>query len=363
MTQQSQSSVTPDQLRKLGADIMGAVGVNAADADLVADSLVQAELWGHHSHGMLRLPWYVARLQSGAMRADVEGKILVDTGSLLLYDAEDGIGQVATERARRLAVERAREHGVGIVGVRRSNHFGTAMYFTRRAASDGCVMILTTNASPAMAPWGGREKRVGTNPWSIAAPWNEKAVALDIANTAVARGKIYLAEQRGESIPDHWALTEDGRRTTDPVEGIHGTVLPMAGHKGYGISFMMDVLSGALTGSAVGASVVGPYSPTGSSGAGHLLLAIDVAAFGDVDGYNDRIAQMINEVRETPLAEGHERIYYPGEVEDLAEEASLEAGELQLPDRTVAELAELAKGLSVRIPSGWEAVAFEGSAA
>src|ERR671916_2586244 len=148
------------------------------------------------------------------MRAVPDPVVLSDTGPLALLDGRDGIGQVLTERARRLAVERARTHGVGVVGVRNSNHFGTAMYFTRRAARDGCVAVLTTNASPAMAPWGGREKRLGTNPWSIAAPApGGRVVAVDIANTAVARGKIHLARKRGEAIPDSWALTAEGRPT------------------------------------------------------------------------------------------------------------------------------------------------------
>src|SRR3712207_5927570 len=245
--------IHPDHLRTFGTRVLTALGVPEADGALVADSLVQADLWGHQSHGVLRLPWYAARLRSGAMRAVTEPAVLSDTGPLVLLDGRDGVGQVLTDRARVLATDRARQHGVGVVGVRDSNHFGTAMWFTRRAAQDGFVAVLTTNASPAMAPWGGREKRVGTNPWSIAAPGPDgRVVALDIANTAVARGKIYLARSRGESIPESWALTADGAPTTDPAEGVLGVVLPMAGHKGYAIAFMMDVLSGALTGSAVG---------------------------------------------------------------------------------------------------------------
>src|SRR5215204_3359058 len=166
----AQARIAPETLRGFGAGALAALGVPANDAALVADSLVQADLWGHQSHGFLRLPWYAARLRSGAMRAVTDPVVLSDTGPLVLLDGRDGIGQVLTERARRLAVDRARTHGVGVVGVRNSNHFGTAMYFTRRAAHDGFVSVLTTNASPAMAPWGGREKRIGTNPWSIAAP-------------------------------------------------------------------------------------------------------------------------------------------------------------------------------------------------
>jgi LDH2 family malate/lactate/ureidoglycolate dehydrogenase len=198
----TEARISPEALREFGTRVLTALGVPEDDGALVADSLVQADLWGHQSHGFLRLPWYVARLRSGVMRAVTDPAVLSDTGPLLLLDGRDGIGQVLTERARTMAIERARTHGVGVVGVRNSNHFGTAMYFTRRAAADGCVAVLTTNASPAMAPWGGREKRLGTNPWSIAAPGPDgRIVAVDIANTAVARGKIYLAKNRGEPIP------------------------------------------------------------------------------------------------------------------------------------------------------------------
>ncbi|WP_323744375.1 Ldh family oxidoreductase [Pseudoclavibacter sp. VKM Ac-2888] len=321
-----------------------------ADADLVADSLVQADMWGHQSHGLLRLPWYVARLRTGAMRASATPTTLVDTGSLLLIDGHDGVGQVLTERARKEAVTRARVHGIGAVGVRNSNHFGTAMYFTRRAAHDGCVSILTTNASPAMAPWGGREKRVGTNPWSIAAPNGDGVISLDIANTAVARGKIYLARQREEPIPSTWALTPDGAPTTDAGEAVHGVILPMAGHKGYAISFMMDVLSGALTGSKVGRSVHGPYEADKASGAGHLFLAIDVATLGSPDEFQSRVQQMIDEVHDTPLAQGHERIYYPGEIEDESAAANAAAGGIILPANTWDDLAELASEARIALP-------------
>jgi LDH2 family malate/lactate/ureidoglycolate dehydrogenase len=332
----------PERLRDFGTRVLESLGVPAADAALVADSLVQADLWGHGSHGMLRLPWYAARLRSGAISPATEPATLVDTVPLVLLDGRDGVGQVLTERARVLAVERARAHGIGAVGVRNSNHFGTAMWFTRRAARDGVVAVLTTNASPAMAPWGGREKVLGTNPWSIAAPApGGRVVAVDIANTAVARGKIHLAEQRGEPIPEGWALTADGRPTTDPDEGLLGVVLPMAGHKGYAITFLVDVLSGALTGSGVGTEVHGPYEPAPRSRAGHLFLAIDPAALGDPADYEARVQRLIDEVKAVPLAEGFDEVFYPGEVEDRAEAANLAAGGVVLAAESVAALHRL----------------------
>jgi len=242
-------TVDPQDLVTLGTGILESVGVPCADARLLADSLVTAELWGHSSHGMLRLPWYRARLRSGAMEPVTRPDVVTDSGPLVVLDGHHGIGQVLTALAVDLGVERARVHGIAGVAVRNSNHFGTAAYFTRRAAEAGCVALLATNASPAMAPWGGREKAVGTNPWSIAAPAGSSGtVVMDIANTAVARGKIYLAEEKGVPIPEGWAADADGVPTTDAREAVDGLILPMAGHKGYAISFVFDHQPGRFAG-------------------------------------------------------------------------------------------------------------------
>jgi LDH2 family malate/lactate/ureidoglycolate dehydrogenase len=190
-------TVAPHDLVSLGTGILATVGVPEADARLLADSLVTAELWGHSSHGMLRLPWYTARLRSGAMEPVTRPTVVTDSGPLVVLDGNHGIGQVLTARAVDLGIERARSHGIAGVAVRNSNHFGTAAYFTRRAADAGCVALLATNASPAMAPWGGREKAVGTNPWSIAAPAGSYgSVVMAIANTERAESEIDLSAER-----------------------------------------------------------------------------------------------------------------------------------------------------------------------
>jgi LDH2 family malate/lactate/ureidoglycolate dehydrogenase len=339
----------PDLARFL-ADVARAHGVPSEDADLLADTLLLAELWGHPSHGAIRLPWYLARIRSGAMRAVTEVEVVRDSGSVVVLDGHDGLGQVVTQRAVELGVERARTHGISAVAVRRSGHFGTAAYFTRYAAERGFIALLATNASPAMAPWGGRSKLLGTNPWSIAAPGPDGDVlVMDMANTAVARGKVYVAADRGEAIPEGWAAAADGTPTTDPRAAIEGLILPVGGAKGYVMAFMFDVLAGVLTGSVFGADVVGPYRPEGASGAGHLLITLDVTAFAEREDYDARVAALADQVRGSEPASWSDGVLTPGELEDRNRRRA-EADGIRLSDQTWAELTTLADATGVALP-------------
>jgi len=343
--------VKSEALVRLGEAILTAHDVPPDDAHLLADSLVTAELWGHASHGMLRLPWYVERLRHGVMSAVTCADTVVDSGALVVLDGNDGIGQVLTAQAVKLGIERARIHGVSAVGVRHSNHFGTAAYFTRMAAEAGCVALLTTNASPAMAPWGGRQKMIGTNPWSIAAPAGTRGVAvMDIANTAVARGKIYLAAERGEGIPSTWAADDRGLPTTDAKQAIHGLLLPMAGYKGYVMSFMMDVLAGVLTGSHFGTQVAGPYEPSRRSGCGHMLITIDIGAVMPRAEFEVRMNTLIDEIKTCPKAEGVQEIFFPGELEAVNAAANRRSG-IEVADQTWSGLEKLARETGAAMPA------------
>ena len=338
----SDQTISLDQLTAFGTSVLNWHGLPHDDAELVARSLAVADAWGHPSHGMLRLGWYVARLRSGVMTATTAHTIDVDFGAMAVMDGHDGVGQVITDRACTEAVRRARLHGIGVVAVRNSNHFGTAAYWTRRMAEDGFVGILTTNGSPAMAPWGGREKTVGANPWSIATPGGSRgAVVLDIANTNVARGKIYSALQKGETIPESWAISAAGEPTTDPQTAIDGILLPVGAHKGYGISFMMDVLSGVLTGSQFATGVIGPYVPDRPSGCGHLVIAIDIDRMIGRDEFDSRIDDLITLTKGVPLATNAAEIFYPGELENRALVRAESEG-VWLPAKTVEELGQLA---------------------
>ncbi|GGC43572.1 MULTISPECIES: Ldh family oxidoreductase [Brevibacterium] len=349
-TTSSRARTDAERWIEFAASVLRFHGVPDADANLVAGSLVQADLWGHQSHGLLRLPWYVARLRTGAMKAKSEPSVVADTGGMLLLDGDDGIGQVLTDRIAREAADRARTNGIGAVGVRNSNHFGMAMYYTRRIAAEGFAAMLYTNASPAMAPWGGREKRIGTNPWSMAAPYGDSQIALDIANTAVARGKIYLADQRREDIPDGWALDAEGRRTTNAAEAINGVILPMAGHKGYAISLMMDIFTGALLGGAVGTDIHGPYEADKKSGTSHLFIAVDPRALGTAEEFDARIAELVGQMHSTPLAHGHDQVFLPGEIEDHNAATTIRLGGIEYPEQTWKDMEELGSEASVDLP-------------
>ena len=339
--------IDPDRLQSLVTDIYRAMDVPAETAAHLADTLVMADLWGHSSHGVMRTFWYGARITSGAIRLDKTPQIITDTGPLVALDGGDGIGQKITQQAVELAAERARRFGIAAISIRNSGHFGTAMYFTRQLAMQNMIGFLATNASPAIPPTGGREKLIGNNPQSWAAPTGlATPYLLDFAHSAVARGKIYLAREKGEAIPIGWALDAAGQPTTDPSAAIAGTLLPMAGHKGAGLSAIMDVLSGMLSGSAFGDGVTGPYVARQRSGAGHFLMAIDIASLRSLDGFLADMQAMIAAWKASAPQDGVAEILYPGEPEFRHEDAARASG-ITLPDDVVTDLVAGAAGLGM----------------
>ena len=339
--------VSPERLLEFVSEVYRSAGVVAADAHVAADAMVQADLWGHQSHGTLRLGWYYARLRSGAMKAVTAVETVVDAGAVGVIDGHDGVGPVVAKLATEDAIARAKRHGVGAVSVRYSNHFGTCMYFARMGAQQGCVTLLMTNGGPNMAPWGGMRKLIGTNPWSIGAPAGRHTpIIMDVANSGVARGKIFLAQQRHEAIPDNWAIDSEGRPTTDPRAALQGFILPMAAHKGYAIGVMVDVLSGVLSGSAFLDDVHGPYDPTNRSGAGHFFLALNVEAFQPLTEFNARMEDYIARLKAAPPAHGVDEVFYPGEIEARNDVRQRDEG-LFLPADTLADLERVGREAGV----------------
>jgi LDH2 family malate/lactate/ureidoglycolate dehydrogenase len=335
--------IDPERLIDFATAVYAGEGVPEADARLIADTLVQADLWGHQSHGVLRLGWYWERFRNGVMKPVTEPEFIVNAGTIAVIDGHDGVGHVLTKLAAKEAIRRAKAHGIGAVGVRNSNHFGTCMYYTLMGAPDGCIMQLTSNGGPAMAPWGGRKKIIGTNPWSVAAPaGRHPPFVMDMANTGVARGKIYLARQKRQPIPLGWAINAAGEPTTDPQEAIDGIILPMAGHKGYAIAAVVDMLSGVLTGSGFLSAVHSPYKTAEKSNCGHLVIALNIEAFQPLAQFNARMEQYIGEIKSVPLARGFDEVFYPGEMEARNDVANRKEG-LQFPEDTLADLARIAR--------------------
>lgn len=342
--------VEAEALRDFATACYVALGLSPAAAALLADTLVQADLWGHPSHGVMRLFWYARRIQSGATVLDAAPVPDPSPAAISVMDGHDGVGHVVAKAAMDQAIAAAKAHGIGAVAVRNSGHFGTAMYFTKMAADAGCVGFISTNASAAMAPWGGREKRIGNNPFSWAAPAGRHAPMLvDMANTAVARGKLYVAQARNEPIPAGWATDAEGRVTLDPAAGIAGTILPMAGHKGYAMSFAMEMLSGLLSGSAFAPSVVGPYQPEGRSGVGHFVMVVDIARCRPLAEFEADMEQLITSMKTAPRAPGVDEIFYPGELE-ARHDAEARARGVLLSAAVMKDLAEGAAGLGIAPP-------------
>ena len=337
--------INADKLIDFATAVYASAGVPEADARLIADTLVQADLWGHQSHGVLRLGWYLDRIRNGVMKPKTTPEFVVDAGAIAVVDGHDGVGHVLTMLATNEAIKRAKAHGLGAVAVRNSNHFGTCMYYTRRVAAAGCVAMLTSNGGPAMAPWGGRKKIIGTNPFSIAAPVSADGTrapfVVDMAATGVARGKIYLAKNKNLPIPLGWAINQAGEPTTDPQEAIDGIILPMAEHKGYAIATMVDMMSGVLSGSGFLSAVHSPYKTAEVSHCGHLMIAMDISKFQPLEQFHARMQAFTQEIKSVPLAKGFDEVFYPGEMENNSD-AKFRRDGLALAEDTIADLKRIA---------------------
>ena len=337
------------RLQEFARGVLETVGVPGEDAALFAHLLVEADCRGVHSHGIMRLPVYVARIEGGAMSATTALGVVSESPGTILLDGGNGPGHVACARAMELAVARARESGVAVVAVRNSNHNGTQAAYAMRALPADMIGIAATLGGNVMAPWGGVTPILGNNPFGLAAPTAEELpFVLDMACSQVARGWIILANKRGETIPPGWAIDALGNPTQDPKEALEGTVLPIGGYKGYGLSMLVAILTGVLTGAAVGAAAFG-----GNLGAtnrpqdcGHMLAALDVARFMPVPEFKARMDRLIRDMRGSARTPGVERIFVPGEIEHAHAEEAARLG-VPIEEAVSRELTTLGRRLQV----------------
>ena len=335
--------VAPQALRAFAGACLERVGVPPGSAAIVADNLIEADLRGVESHGVARLRIYVERLAAGLVAPEAQGAVIRERAAMAVMDGENGLGAVIGTAAIDLAVQKAGQAGCAFVAVRNSNHFGTAAYYLIPAIRKQMIGFVITNGPAMMAVWGGRTRAIGTNPIAFGIPARrERPIVLDMATSTVARGKLIFANLKGEPIPDGWAVDPDGNPTRDPVVALKGALLPVGGPKGSGLALAIEVLCGLLAAGPVLREVGELYNnPTKPQGASHLVGALDIAAFEDVDRFLDRVDTLIADVRALPRMPGVDRIYLPGEPEWLTKEERLRTG-IPLPRVLFDELRGLA---------------------
>ena len=335
------------ELHRLIQAIFEGCGMAAADADVLADQLVMADLRGIHSHGVLRVPLYVGKLNGGGIDPRGRPRVVKDAPAALVIDGGNNMGQVAGAFAMQAAIERARTTGVAVASVGNSNHCGAMEYYVRMAIAADMIGIATTNALPTMAPWGGIDKLVGLNPIGIGIPAGEEPpLVLDFAFGATAHGRMQVYQQKGIPIPEGWAFDEEGRPTTDIDKALSGLVQPIGMYKGIGLAMAAGILSTLLSGAGYGSEsgnmVDGPIPGRD----GQFYLALNIAAFEDVPTFKARMDKIIREYRGTRLAPGAKRVYVPGEMEAGLERRQRTEG-IPLNEATIAGIRDAAAKLGV----------------
>jgi LDH2 family malate/lactate/ureidoglycolate dehydrogenase len=342
-------SVAIDAQRLISAvaDIFMALGIAAADAQVVAADLVAADLEGIASHGVMLVPMYVERINKGSVSRRSAGEVISDRGGAIVIDAGNALGQLTSRQAVKLAVARAREIGLAAVAVRNGFHFGTAGRYARMMAEQNCVGFVLTNTRPLMPAPGGAEALVGNNPIAIALPSaGEFPVEADMALSATAMGKIRLAAAAGQPIPEDWAVDSQGHPTADAAAAIKGMLLPAAGPKGFGLAFVIDLLCGGLSDGAVGAEVRPLYGDAADPyRCSHFFLAIHAGHFPLGDRFAERVRDQAMRVSRSKRGPGVERVYAPGELVWATRQAS--EGVCRLDAPTMRSLVDTAAGVGV----------------
>ncbi|KAM0345740.1 hypothetical protein ACHAPU_006093 [Fusarium lateritium] len=311
--------VAASDARRFIQDVLKGNGIPTENASIIARCLVAADLRGVDTHGINRIPSYMERLRQGVLNASAEPIVTQITPAVAQVDGQNGFGFVAAQKGMAAAVESARIFGIGMASVKHSNHFGMSAWIVQQALDADMMSLVFTNSSPALPAYGGKSQLLGVSPIACGAPGKGpmENFILDMAPSVAARGKIYKAKRRGEKIPLDWALDAEGRPTDDPEAALGGVMLPMGGPKGSALSIMMDVFSGVLSGSAFAGNVTGPYDPSKPADVGHFLVAIKPDLFMSLDEFRERIQYLYERVVGSEKAAGVDRIYFPGEIEQL----------------------------------------------
>jgi LDH2 family malate/lactate/ureidoglycolate dehydrogenase len=337
-------------LQDIVSRIFGACGMTTADAALLAETLVHSDLRGIHSHGVLRVPDYVAKLTEQGVNPRGVPHIVSERAGAIVVDGGNAMGQIGGTFAMRQAITKARQTGIAYAAVRGSNHCGALDWYTLMAAREDMIGIAGTNALPTMAPWGGIDKIVGINPLSVALPAaSGRHFVLDFAFGATAHGKIRVYHQKGLPIPEGWAFDDSGNPTTDAALALEGLIQPIGDYKGIGLGMAVGMLSSLLSGAAYGLELGNMIDGAKPGLDGHFFIAINVGFFQDTAVVKQRVDQVIDEVHASRRRAGDGRLYVPGEMEaEIA--AAYEAGGILLPIETIRGIVGVAEkcGVDVR---------------
>lgn len=332
--------ITPEQEKTIITEILTRLDVSKEHAEIVAKVTLDADLKGFTSHGIGRFPQYIKGLESGTIKTQGEVEIENETVSTALLNGNHLFGQAVAHKGMELAIEKARETGIGMVGIHDSNHFGVAGYYSDMAIDQDMIGIVTANTEPAVAPIGGKIPILGTNPIAIGIPSHKHYVSVDMATSASARGKLLEAVRRGEKIPENVALDCEGRPTIDPKEALKGSILPFGAHKGYALAFMIEILAGPLVKAAFGTGVRGTANPSEICTKGDLIMAIDPSNMVDLDIFKDQVDAFISEVKST------DNVFIPGDMEVMNIKKHQSNG-IEIDDKLYQQFKEISEELNI----------------
>lgn len=337
-----------DTLRRFVAAALTTQHLPPDDADVVANLMIEADLLGGDGHGIFRLPRYLARLKAGGFNATPTIRVDRRQGAMALLDGDNGMGHLVMKRCAELAMEIASEQGIGWVGVHHSNHAGAAgIYAMMPLKADMIGIYVAVGSANHMAPWGGIDLLLSTNPIAVAVPGETMPVLLDMATTTAAYGKVKLAAQRGEMMPEGWMIDALGHALTDPSKASGGSLLPIGGPKGFGLALIFGLLAGTMNGAAFGRDVIDFNNDNVSStNTGQFILALDVKAFGDVTAFKKRVDAIRLEMKTSALRPGFDAIRLPGERALTIRQERLTAG-IPLNSAMLADLEKVALSLNI----------------
>ena len=341
--------VSSQQLEAFIARALVAAGISGVESKSIAELMARADLNGADGHGVFRLPQYVRRIKGGAVNIRPNIRVEREAAGMALIDGDNGMGHLVMRFATEKAIEKAKHAGVAWVGVKWSNHAGPAsLYASMPIAHDMIGLYLAVGNANHLPAWGGIDMLLLTNPIAVGVPAGaEPPIVLDMATTVAAYGKVKTAAQRGETMPEGWMIDREGRPLTDPKRADEGFLLPIGGYKGYGLALVFGLLAGTLNGAAMGRDVVDfNHDDTTPTNTGHAIVAISLAAFGDVADFKRRVDELVRDIRASRRLPGVDAVRLPGEQSHAKRAERVRLG-IPLPDPLLKSLDQLAAGLGI----------------